>query len=165
MSGANSPKILNFWNKKNTESLVRNMNGGGLTNVCQGGETLGLLAKGIRKTLRIMAGLYLLVNLCVATIPRCDTILSVLQHSLKKELSETPSCHSPKTEHTTSIQNPLLCECTLVKFVFVNLPAFDPQKFIGFRVQTSTLIQFDYIFSLPSNLQGPEPPYPRWNLV
>jgi hypothetical protein len=126
---------------------------------------LGLSAKGIRATLRFMAGLYLLMNLCVATIPRCDTILSVFQHSLKKELSEAPSCHSPKTSHGTALQNAHLCECTLVKFVFVTLPTFDPQQFIGFRIQTSTLIQFDYIFTLPSNIQGPEPPYPRWNLV
>ena len=126
---------------------------------------MGFLAKGIRITLRFMAGFYLLVNLCVATIPRCDTIISVLQHSLKKELSETPSCHSPKTSHGSTIQNAHLCECTLVKFVFVTLPAFDPHQFIGFRIQTSTLIQFDYIFSLPSNIQGPEPPYPRWTMV
>ncbi|HET9239143.1 MAG TPA: hypothetical protein VFO10_17925 [Oligoflexus sp.] len=126
---------------------------------------MGLLAKGFRTTLRIIAGLYLLVNLCVATIPRCDTILSVLQHSLRKELSEAPSCHSPKISHKSALQNAHLCECALVKFVFVTLPAFDPQKFIGFRIQTSTLIQFDYIFSLPSNIQGPEPPYPRWNMV
>lgn len=112
-----------------------------------------------------MAGLYLLLNLCVATIPRCDNILAVLQHGLKQQLTETPSCHDHKISHKAAIQGHHLCECTLVKFVFITLPNFDHQSFIAFRIQTSTLIQFEYTFGLASAPQGPEPPYPRWNLV
>jgi len=126
---------------------------------------LGLGAKDIRNGIRFMAGFYLLINLCVASIPRCDTIISALQHSLKKELTEASSCHSPRTSHRVTLQNAHICECTLVKFICVTLPSYDPQKFIGFRIQTSTLVQFDYLFSLASPIQGPEPPYPRWDMV
>jgi hypothetical protein len=126
---------------------------------------LGSLSKGIRNTLRFMAGVYLLLNLCVATIPRCDSILSIFQHGLTQALTETSSCHDHALSQDSAIQSGHLCECTLVKYVFVTLPNYNPQAFIGFRVQNSTLIQFDYIFAISSNLQGPEPPYPRWNLV
>jgi hypothetical protein len=115
--------------------------------------------------LRFMAGLYLLLNLCVATIPRCDNLLSVLQHGLKRELTEAPSCHEHKISQKTAIQNLHLCECALVKFVFVTLPTIDHQRYIGFRIQTSTLIQFEYKFAPISALKGPEPPYPRWTMV
>lgn len=126
---------------------------------------MGLLSKGIRNTLRFMAGLYLLLNLCVATIPRCDSILSMFQHGMSQTLTETPSCHDHTNSQDSAIQSGHLCECTLVKYVCVTLPSYNPLAFIAFRVQTSTLLQFDYIFALSSNSQGPEPPYPRWNLV
>jgi hypothetical protein len=124
-----------------------------------------MFSKGIRNTLRFMAGLYLLVNLCVATIPRCDHILSILQHGLSQQLIEAPACHDHKVSQKSALQNGHVCQCTLVKFVFVTLPDFNPQEFIAFRVQTSTLIQFDYIFAPTFTTQGPEPPYPRWDLV
>ncbi len=126
---------------------------------------MGRIAKGIRNTLRLMAGLYLLLNLCVATIPRCDTIFAVLQHGLNSEISDAPSCHQPKSSTQSSLQPAHLCECALVKFVFITLPSFNPQEFIAFRVQSSTLILFDDTKALSSRVQGPEPPYPRWSMV
>ncbi len=112
-----------------------------------------------------MAGLYLLLNLCVATIPRCDNILAVLQHGLKQQLIDAPACHDQKISHKAAVQSAHLCECTLVKFVFITLPSFDHQRHIAFRIQTSELIRFDYTFGLASVSKGPEPPYPRWNLA
>jgi hypothetical protein len=123
------------------------------------------LAKGIRNTLRYLAGLYLLLNLCVSTIPRCDKIFPVLQHGLQEELVETPDCHGQKDSQHAAIQNEQLCKCSLVKFVFVTLPNFDPQRYIGFRIQTNTLIQFAYRVGPATFSQEPEPPYPRWSLV
>jgi len=127
---------------------------------------LGVLSKGIRNTLRFVAGFYLLMNLCVATIPRCDNILAVLQHSLITKAPEAPACHDTTPATTgTAISNKRLCECTLVKFVFVTLPNFDPQSLIGFRIHSSTLIQFEIALWNPAALKGPEPPYPRRTLV
>lgn len=125
------------------------------------------LSKGIRNTLRFVAGVYLLLNLCVATIPRCDNILTVLQQTLNKrsELSQAESCHDMGPSTAAHVGHDHICECSLVKFVFVTLPNFDPQRFIGFRIQTSTLIQFDNPLWNPAAQKGPEPPYPRWILV
>jgi len=110
---------------------------------------LGYLSKGIRSTLKTVAGIYLLLNLCVATIPRCDTILSVLQHTLKSQdwatmahhADSSTSCHEAPVPGA-HISTDKLCECSLVKFVFITLPTFDPQQFIGFNIQTTTLLSF-----------------------
>jgi hypothetical protein len=123
------------------------------------------LAKGIRNALRFLAGLYLLLNLCVATIPRCDKIFSVLQHGLQEQLTEAPACHGHQDTQHASIQSEQLCECDLVKFVFVTLPNFDPNRFISFRIQTNSLIQFEYRFGPSTHSPAPEPPYPRWPAV
>ncbi|HYX36223.1 MAG: hypothetical protein M3Q07_06240 [Pseudobdellovibrionaceae bacterium] len=126
---------------------------------------MGHISRGIRKTMRLVAGVYLLLNLCVATIPRCDNILSVLQHTLDKQWNETPDCHDHQVSQTAAISSHRICECALVKFVFVTLPQFDPQRFIGFRIQSTTVLAFEYTFGLSVAPQGPEPPYPRWTLV
>ncbi|WP_141734550.1 hypothetical protein [Oligoflexus tunisiensis] len=126
---------------------------------------MGFCAKGIRSALRFMAGLFLLLNLCIATIPRCDHVLAVIQHTLNQDLSETASCHDHGNPNQVAFQDGHVCQCHLVKFVFVTLPGFNPESFIQFRVQTSTLIQFDYASGPSSHDQGPEPPYPRWTLV
>lgn len=128
---------------------------------------MGRLSKGIRYTVKAMAAMYLLLNLCVATIPRCDAILSVLQHTLKIQSwatlvhhSDAMPCHDAETAGP-HISPDKLCECSLVKFVFVTLPQFDPQRFIGFQIQTTQLLSFDIPQWNPLAQKGPEPPYPR----
>lgn len=110
--------------------------------------------------MKFVAGIYLLLNLCVSTIPRCDSILNVLQHVLKSPEAGL-SCHDSTSPADTRISSDRICECSLVKFVFVTLPNFDPQKFIGFQVQTTTLLSFDIPLWNPAAQKGPEPPYPR----
>jgi hypothetical protein len=132
------------------------------------GEPVGRLSKGIRGTLKAVAGLYLLLNLCVSTIPRCDSILNLLQHTIKSQGWATlvqhdeggHSCHDIRTT-APQLSADKVCECSLVKFVFVTLPDFNPERFIGFQIQTTTLLSFDIARWNPAAHSGPEPPYPR----
>ena len=115
--------------------------------------------------------MYLLLNLCIATIPRCDSILELLQQSMNSESLATlvhhhqpepqGSCHKVTPSQNALISTDKVCECSLVKFVFVTLEKFDAERFIGFRIQTTTLLSFELPLWNPAALKGPEPPYPR----
>ncbi len=121
--------------------------------------------------MKVLAVVYLLLNLCVATVPRCDTILEIMQKTMTHQswssllhsgsVTEQSSCHDAQASQTAQFTHHKVCECSLVKFVFVTLDSLNPSDFIGFKVESMTLITFDIPRWNSVPTRGPEPPYPR----
>lgn len=135
------------------------------------GNPLGSISLGIKGSMKVLAVVYLLLNLCVATIPRCDSILEVLERTMTQQswaalihhgsAPERVPCHDAQSPHEAQLSSHKVCECSLVKFVCVTLDNLNPADFIGFKVESITLITFEMPRwnSIPS--RGPEPPYPK----
>jgi hypothetical protein len=138
-------------------------------------DPLGRLSLRVKSAIKLLAGFYLLLNLCVSTVPRCDSILELLQRTLLSDQEATlasqhaarsMSCHDTQPVSGGSrINDDRICECSLVKFFSATLPQFNPEQFIGFKIQTVTLLSFAIPLWNPATIKGPEPPYPRLPLA
>jgi hypothetical protein len=128
---------------------------------------LGYQRLSLRRVIRNFAVSYLLLNLGLATIPRCDSVFYVLQllheAGTAQELTqETMSrCHTENGSKNASLQVARVCECALVKFVSVKLPDFDIKSFIVFQIQSVQILSFAAQTWHSEPVSGPEPPPPR----
>ncbi len=105
-------------------------------------------------------------NLCVASIPRCNFVFALLQHSLLSDgdAGNQPSvCHEARqsSKHESRISNEDLCRCSLLQYMAFVPSNFDPREYIYFRESQSRLIVFASQNELVNFILGPEPPYPK----
>ena len=129
----------------------------------------------IKRLFKTLAGIYLLLNLSVATIPRCESILNLLQHVMRQNSlasfalghkdDKAENCHPSPASTQTQISHSRICECSLVTFVAVRLEPFDHHRYIEFKIQSITFLSFSPPIWNPMLVEGPEPPYPRRSAV
>lgn len=138
-------------------------------------ESLGQHARTLG---RYLAGLWLIANVSIMTIPRCDTVLAALQktwmsQNLKGLAHQHHHEHHPHSEQAAfsdtdksrsngaSISSDKVCECNVIKYLVFRLNSFDPHKIIGESPKALFEIQFDYMASVTDHDLDPEPPYPK----
>jgi hypothetical protein len=95
-----------------------------------GGCCVTRLWQVLRSLVRLGMGLWLCLNVSLATIPRCDTILAVFQHSLldQHSLQAMPQghCEHHKAKQQAQTSGPTwtddqLCECSVLKYMTAHL--------------------------------------------
>lgn len=105
----------------------------------------------------------LALNIMIASIPRCEMILTMLQHP-STVTAEHSSCHeaaAPVNPEDSRLKSDRLCACSLLKFMAFHLPQLDFQSFVIFRVQTERLLSFAWQAPFTEFTPGIEPPYPK----
>lgn len=112
---------------------------------------------------------FLVMNLAIASIPRCDFIFKLMDAVTSSEPVSRPhislSCHEAKESQLPSkadaFTSKRFCGCNLLSFVGFTLVHFDHSSYIRFLVQSERLLDFRYA-RLPADLSFPPvPPYPK----
>ncbi len=111
-----------------------------------------------------LAILVLVINICVVSIPRCDSVFASLKHQLLHEDGRTAldcgQAVSPIHKGET-IQNASLCRCSILKFLYFTDSALRMDRFIVFDRRLLLLIEFIEPLRLLSQTIQPDPPPPR----
>ena len=111
-----------------------------------------------------MLQLYLLVfvpNLCLATIPRCDLIMSAMQKIMTPQVEEHCAHHKVKPMQGRVIKDDKMCKCALARFMFARLTEIRIEPVLTRGDQAIFTIEFKYDFSPKDYLSPIETPPPR----
>lgn len=96
-----------------------------------------------KRVFRCLGLFWLLGNVCLVSIPRCDALFANLKHSGIAQLS--PSCHNSSESgsgHSPRLMADDLCRCQILQAHFALSEGFIPERHIKFLVQSSHLIEF-----------------------
>lgn len=119
--------------------------------------------------LRFSMGLWLILNVSIATIPRCDQVLDLLQGALPGQVghgSSSAAVHCESHDQGHGSQGPAiapdtLCRCSLAQFIPLQLTpiAQEPEGIAPPRVLH--LIAFRYDLRAQDFARAPDIPPPR----
>ncbi len=115
------------------------------------------------------AYLFLVANLILASIPRCQILVSLWnagEELMQKAAAPVMSCHEAKVEQKSDpllpqIKQDHTCRCSLASYVPLFYQEFDPRPYVQFRAQSVRILKFFPPPTLISLSLGPEPPYPK----
>jgi hypothetical protein len=129
-----------------------------------GGQALpGVVS--LLQRLFMRAGLLVLaMNVILVSIPRCDMVLSLLQHHGIHEADAAESCHEVSVPHdgkSAAWTSHRICECTLFSFMAFHAPELKLHEHVAFRVQSERLLIFPWHAFLSDFQPLLEPPYPK----
>lgn len=103
----------------------------------------------------------------MVSIPRCEIILTALQHQLiqsSEATHEVHACHGtsePVDRHTKALTLHRNCECTLLKFMAFRVPDMNLHEYVVFRIQSEMLLNFIWQRAVTDFKPRVEPPYPK----
>jgi len=125
----------------------------------------------LRHCLEILLGrvglLLLAANVLIASIPRCDLLLSVLSSTSgeRAAIQDDPmSCHSMASQGigtSAQVSTDSPCQCSLLKFLSFPVQSLNYQDFIVYRPKFLYEFKFDLQSFWSEFLPGIEPPYPK----
>ncbi len=119
-------------------------------------------AKILMGCLRFTLGLWLILNISIATIPRCEQVLDFLRHA--SPLAEVYHKHCDKSPTDTSgpqLSTDTLCKCSMVQFLAFQMPNIRTRPLITQRAQVLHLIEFSYDLHAQDFASSPLIPPPR----
>ncbi len=111
--------------------------------------------------------LILAANVLVASIPRCDLLLSLLNPASEQaavDQDEHASCHEqagPVNDGEVRLSNHNLCKCSLLQFFSIPVQSLDHQPYIVFKPQFLYEFGFDMRQEWSEFIPAIEPPYPK----
>lgn len=111
--------------------------------------------------------LILAVNVLIASIPRCDLLVSVLRTVSGEPAAiqdELMSCHGqPSSDTGTAVQisDDSPCQCLLQQFLSFPVQALNYQAYIVYKPQLLYEFKFDVQLIWSNLLSAIEPPYPK----
>jgi len=108
---------------------------------------------------------FLVFNLCIVSIPRCDSVFAYLKHRLTepRHSDAFDNCRprSLESDREDAISSPSICSCSVLQFVFFTSPVINFEESVLFKPQLLKLILFLEPRRLLSRIIVPEPPYPK----
>lgn len=109
----------------------------------------------------------LVLNIVLASIPRCEIVLSILQHQgwpLAQKEPAAPACHDmavPVDAQSQALTSQRFCECSLFQFMVFHVSQLQLHEHVYFRIQTERLLTFPIKNMLSEFQPIMEPPYPK----
>jgi len=121
----------------------------------------------VQRYLQSLGLLFLVLNIVLVSIPRCEIVLSLLQHQgwpLAETVDEGAACHDAAASvdgQAQAFTSQRFCECFVFQFMAFHVPQLNLHEHVYFRVQSERLLTFPMKYT-PSDFQPPvEPPYPK----
>ncbi len=107
---------------------------------------------------------FLVMNICIVSIPRCDSVFaSIKHHLLSDEHAGSLDCGNRANAEgaDAALQEYKVCRCSILAFTFFTNPSINYEQFVLFTPQLIKLIIFLPPQRLLSYMGTPEPPYPK----
>lgn len=121
----------------------------------------------VQRYLQSLGLLFLALNIVLVSIPRCEIVLSLLQHQgwpLAETGDEASACHDaavPVDGQSQALTSQRFCECFVFQFMAFHAPQLNLHEHVYFRIQSERLLTFP-LKNTPSDFQPlVEPPYPK----
>lgn len=108
----------------------------------------------------------LALNICLISIPRCEFIISALQHELWGDHEENGFICGGQVVSEDAKKGPVLkadsaCRCKVFKFIPYEVKDFDIEAYSRFLPTLLRILSFADISALKSIYSSIDPPYPR----
>lgn len=132
---------------------------------------MGRLTSKILVYLRRIFVCYLLANLVIVTVPRCQWISSAIELSLvnlTRSQAIMADCHETSTDPEPAVKLATIgdpessCECLLAEYLPMRLAELNHSRSIRFIANLGHELAFAETQVLGLDSLGPEPPYPRF---
>lgn len=128
--------------------------------------------KKIFASLRFIMGLWLILNVSIATIPRCDQLIDLLVHALPDDSQLLTDQHdlshceklgrgANQDERSAQLSTDSLCRCSLAHYIPAQLPEFATEPLGLPAAPVLFLIAFPYQLAAQDFLLQPATPPPR----
>lgn len=116
----------------------------------------------LRASFRFILLGWVALNLVMASVPRCDLILSAVHKSFTSADAGMHDHCAPKIDSKKpALNDHRLCGCILAKMVFGRLPEVRHEPIVTRQPHALAILEFSYFFTVSQHISSIETPPPR----